>query len=246
LANNHILDYQTEGMFDTFNSLTEFGIPFAGAGKNITEARKPAILSFCGLKMAVFSFADHYSYWAASENQPGINYINPEKISPDFYKEFAKTVQTLKDEQKVDLVMISIHWGSNYAWQPPKSFTFCAHSMIDQCHIDIIHAHSSHHVQGIEIYKKKIIIYGCGDFVDDYAVDKDYRNDLGFLYVAYLDIALKKWSKLELIPTRIKTFQVNKATGQDLVWLHTMMPQLCSEFGTSLSVTPEGHVVVEI
>ena len=48
--------------------------------------------------------------------------------------------------------------------------------------VDLVHGHSSHHIQGIELYKGKPIFYGCGDFVDDYAVDTKYRNDLGFLF----------------------------------------------------------------
>ena len=57
-----------------------------------------------------------------------------------------------------------------------------AHYLIDDCGIDLIHGHSSHHIQGVETYKGKLIIYGCGDFVDDYALTPTYRNDLSAVW----------------------------------------------------------------
>lgn len=77
---------------------------------------------------------------------------------------------------------ITVNSGSNYCWEPPQSFQKLAHDLIDKCGIDIIHGHSSHHIQvsnmacymqsynnllqGIEIYDNKPIIYGCGDFIE--------------------------------------------------------------------------------
>lgn len=52
------------------------------------------------------------------------------------------------------------------------------------CHWVLTHVH----VQGIEIYKGRPIFYGCGDFVDDYAVDEEYRNDLGFAYTLHVRV----------------------------------------------------------
>eukprot|EP01124_Arcella_intermedia_P023970 TRINITY_DN3938_c0_g1_i9.p1 TRINITY_DN3938_c0_g1~~TRINITY_DN3938_c0_g1_i9.p1 ORF type:complete len:231 (-),score=27.18 TRINITY_DN3938_c0_g1_i9:19-639(-) len=96
LANNHTLDYGNEGLEDTVRYLTEYGIQWAGVGNNIKEARKPAIISLGNYKIACFSFADHYSYWAATESRPGINYINPSDIPPSFFDELNETVQQLK------------------------------------------------------------------------------------------------------------------------------------------------------
>jgi len=61
-----------------------------------------------------------------------------------------------------------------------------AHAFIDESDVDVIHGTSSHHIQGIEVHRGKPILYGCGDFIDDYATDAEYRNDLSFLYIAHL------------------------------------------------------------
>jgi len=105
--------------------------------------------------MACFSFADHYSYWAATETTPGINYVNPSKVQESFYTDFLRRIERVKKEEGVQLVTVSLHWGSNYAWDPPKSFNNFAHNLVDKCGVDLIHGHSSHHIQGVEIYKKK-------------------------------------------------------------------------------------------
>ena len=74
-----------------------------------------------------------------------------------------------------DFVLFSFHWGPNYQWYPNFKIRRLAWKLIDMG-VDLIHGHSSHHVQGIEIYKGKPIFYGMGDFLDDYAVDATFRN----------------------------------------------------------------------
>jgi poly-gamma-glutamate synthesis protein (capsule biosynthesis protein) len=232
-----VLDFSYEGMYDTMSSLDRVQIKWAGVGKNLTEAQKPAIITFHGgIKIACFSFADHYNYWASSALQAGINYINPNNIPPDFFESLKTKIVELRRNENIQLVSISIHWGSNYAWEPPAEFNTMAHQLIDICGVDLIHGHSSHHVQGIEIYKNKVIIYGCGDFVDDYAVDDEYRNDLSFLYRLYLDTETYRWKRLELLPTRIKHFQVNRALGDDKTWLTKTIRKLSNKYLTNIQI----------
>jgi len=219
---------------------------FAGIGKNLSEAQQPAIVTFDGIKMACFSFADHYSYWAATETTPGINYVNPSKVQESFYTDFLRKIERVKKEEGVQLVTVSLHWGSNYAWDPPKSFNNFAHNLVDKCGVDLIHGHSSHHVQCVEIYNKKVILYGCGDFIDDYAVDDDYRNDLGCAYQLLLDPATCTWTKLQIIPTKIQNFQVNKAEFQERKWLINTMKKLSKKFGTNLEEDDQGYLCAEV
>jgi poly-gamma-glutamate capsule biosynthesis protein CapA/YwtB (metallophosphatase superfamily) len=238
LANNHTLDYSYQGMYDTIKALDERSIKWAGVGNNLSEAQRPAILTFAGgIKIACFSYADHYKYWAAKDNSPGINFVDPEHVTEEFFVNLGKKIEVLKNNENVRLVSVSIHWGGNYNWEPSSEFTDFAHRLVD-CGVDLIHGHSSHHVQGIEIYKQKIIIYGCGDFVDDYAVDDHYRNDLSFLYCLDLDTTNNQWARLELIPTRIKHFQVNFASGEDKQWLRETMTKLSTKFKTKFQIDP--------
>ena len=78
--------------------------------------------------------------------------------------------------------MASIHWGDNWGYDIPREQTTFAHKLIDEAGVDVIHGHSSHHPKGIEVYKDKPIIYGCGDFIDDYegiSGYENFRDDLG-------------------------------------------------------------------
>lgn len=90
-----------------------------------------------------------------------------------------------------------------------------AHFLIFECGIDIVHGHSSHHVQGIECPAPgKLIIYGCGDFVDDYAINEEFRNDLGALYRVIVQEQEDGGGgvrpvRLEVFPTRITHFQAH-------------------------------------
>lgn len=110
--------------------------------------------------------------------------------------------------------------------------------------VDIVHGHSSHHIKGVEIYNKRPIIYGAGDFVDDYAVDTEYRNDLGFAYQLLYDPIAKQFKSLELYPTRISQFQVHFASNvNDRNWLLQTVSVLSKEFGTKVEVMPEKFVI---
>jgi len=142
----------------------------------------------------------------------------------------------------MDFVVFSIHWGSNYNWVPSERFTRLAHFVIDQCGVDLFHGHSSHHVQGIEVYKGKPIVYGCGDFVDDYAVDDDYRNDLSCVYLPTFSVnSSTKAATLEtfqLVPTRIEMFRVRTlpSDDDDHTWLLSKLAALSRRYGTCVGL----------
>ena len=112
-----------------------------------------------------------------------------------------------------------------------------AHFLIDECGIDIIHGHSSHHVQGVENYNGKLIIYGCGDFVNDYAPVPKYRNDLSAVWRVTMAVAggrSLKLDRLEMFPTKIESFQVSRLHQRDPdhKWLRDKLRALCAAFGT--------------
>jgi len=244
LANNHTLDYSNQGLYDTLSSLTSFGISWAGAGKDITEARRPAVFTAKGKKIVCFSMSDHYDYWAAGFDKPGINYLDVDSFTSEDIERIKKSVQEVRTKESPDILVFSLHWGSNYCWNPSVQKQTFAHRLIDECGVDVIHGHSSHHIQGIELYKGKAIIYGCGDFVDDYAVDSEYRNDLGFAYFIDWNSNKKSVEKMELVPTKIECCQVQKATALDKKWLFSTLQKLCKPFHTQVCPLPNGNFCV--
>jgi poly-gamma-glutamate synthesis protein (capsule biosynthesis protein) len=164
LANNHVLDWGYTGLEETLDTLHEAGLQITGAGLNLEQAQTPAIFDL-GEKgrIIVISLASETSgvppTWAARSDRAGVNFIAD--FSPSTVRRIADQVGALK--QQGDIVVLSIHWGSNWGYQVPIEQREFAHQMIDEAGIDVIHGHSSHHPRGIEVYRNKPIIYGCGE-----------------------------------------------------------------------------------
>jgi poly-gamma-glutamate synthesis protein (capsule biosynthesis protein) len=118
--------------------------------------------------------------------------------------------------------MVSLHWGGNWGYAIPAAHTRFAHALIEAAAVDLVHGHSSHHPLGMEVYKGKPIIYGCGDLIDDYegiSGHEEYRIELALLYLVTLDRARGELVALEMIPMRRSKFRLNRATRDDIDWL---------------------------
>ena len=228
LANNHAMDFQEQGLLDTIKILDKNKIAHAGTGRNIEEARKPAILTKKGMRIAVLSFADHFEDYAATEKSGGINYI-PISLKE---KDFSMVRDAIKQAKAVsDLVVFSIHWGPNMRQRPTRLFREFARAVID-CGADIFHGHSAHIFQGIEIYKGKPILYDCGDFVDDYYVGEDKNDEqLIFFIIVGKDNNIEK---LELVPLFISSCQVNFAEYETFERICERIKLLSKEMGTKV------------
>jgi poly-gamma-glutamate capsule biosynthesis protein CapA/YwtB (metallophosphatase superfamily) len=227
LSNNHICDFRTEGLLDTVETLDGAGIKHAGAGKDLSAAAMPAQLTVNGYRVAVLAYSDHPVVWAASLGQPGLNLCRPDVALKEKFQRIEDAIKSVRDE--CDFLIFTIHWGPNMRVRPTVSFKEFARVVID-CGADVFWGHSSHVVQGIEFHNGKPILYDTGDFLDDYAVDYDLRNDLTALFM--LGVSPPKVTSLDLIPARIRKFQVNHVRGDDREWFARRVSQLCGEMGT--------------
>lgn len=255
LANNHTLDFGTEGLVETVWTLKQrsavtrdhYRVAFAGAGETTLEAFAPAILDLPRKgqqhattsasthdsatpkehRVHVYAATDHPHAWSDIPTFHFLDYTPKARehlkrlISKHSPSSSASTPERLlvASESSSALKIFSFHWGRNYSWHPSANIRQMAHFLIFQCGIDIVHGHSSHHVQGIECPAPgKVIIYGCGDFVDDYALNKEYRNDLGALYRVIVQEQTESEGdgrggvrpvRLEIFPTKITHFQAH-------------------------------------
>lgn len=205
IANNHILDYEEQGLRDTIKYLKYNGIRYAGAGENIYEAKKYVTYTIKNKKIRIFACADHYYNWGATTQKPGVFLIDY-----DDYTGLLKYIKELKNN--ADVLIMSIHWGGNYVTGVNDKYKTFAKKII-MAGVDIIHGHSAHHVKCIDKTDKYIIIYSNGDFVDDYAIDRDFRNDLGMI----VSVTINDKYDVQVIPTIIKNQQVNILTDTDLI-----------------------------
>lgn len=224
LANNHILDFGIEGMRETLDVLQSNDIAGVGAGSNLAAASTCVVLERDGLRIGFIAGTDNEPTWAADAETPGTHFVT--------VTDSAAVEQIAHNAaQQVDVLVYSTHWGPNYRQAPPRSFQRFARRMID-AGVDIVHGHSAHIFQGIEVYKDGVILYDTGDFVDDYRVDADLRNDRSFLY--RVTLSASKVQALELIPTRIDQCQVNRAPRVDARASRSRLQKLCKPFGTQL------------
>lgn len=235
LANNHTLDWGRAGLIETINTLKKSGIAFAGAGINDIEAANPATLPMNKGKIIVLSYGAKSSgipkSWTAQENLPGINML-PENDE--------MAVALIKNEvdkikQKNDIVILSVHWGGNWGYDIPAKHQKLAHELIDKAGVDLIHGHSSHHPIGIEVYQNKLIIYGAGDFINDYegiAGYDEFRDELGLMYFPEINLENGELISLKMFPMETKNFRLHKASKSDALWLIAVLNREGRQFGT--------------
>jgi len=244
LANNHVLDWGRRGLAETLDTLSGVGIRTAGAGRDATEAAAPAIVEVPqGGRVLVFAFGTSSSgippAWAAAADRPGVNLLAD--LSAQRADEIARRVAAVK--RPGDVVVASIHWGGNWAFEIPARQRAFAERLIDAGGADLVHGHSSHHVKAIQVHRGKLILYGCGDLLDDYegiGGREEFRGGLGLLYFPAIDPATGRLASLRLTPTRVRRFRLERAAPPDARWLQETLDREGRRFGTRVEPQPDG------
>ena len=245
LANNHVLDWGPAGLIETLVTLEREGIPFAGAGRDLRAAARPAIVSLeRQRRVLVFGFGAASSGipgdWAATEARPGIALL-PD-LSPATAEAIAGRIGGIR--RPGDLVVVSIHWGSNWGYHVTERQRGFAHALIDADACDVLHGHSSHHPRAAEIYRDRLILYGCGDFLNDYEGIEGYEEFRGDLTLAYLPrfSHANVLEALTLVPFRICRFRLERADADEAAWLQAALDRESGRFGTHIAPGPGGHL----
>lgn len=241
LANNHVLDWGRAGLLDTLATLARLKIKTAGAGRNLAQASAPAMLNVPGKgRVLVFALAVVTSgtppSWAATQEAPGVNLLT--ELSAASVARIADQVARLR--QPGDVVIVSIHWGPNWGYEIPDEQRRFAHAVIDQAGVSIVHGHSSHHPKAIEVYRNRLILYGCGDFLNDYEGIRGYeefRDDLGLMYFADISSSSMDLEALEIIPLQIRQFRLIRPTIPDVDWVRQMLDLESRRFGTRVATS---------
>jgi poly-gamma-glutamate synthesis protein (capsule biosynthesis protein) len=234
LANNHVLDWGRPGLLETLDTLERAGIRVTGAGRDAHSARAPAILpqgsegrilvfgmgtADCGIPL----------HWNANTETPGV------QLLPDLSERTVSALarMILAEKRTGDIAIASVHWGSNWGYDIPNEHRRFAHALIDDAGIDIIHGHSSHHPRAIEVYNGRPILYGCGDFLDDYEGIPGYeafRDDLVLMYFPVLRASTGQLVRFEMVPLQLCRFRLNHPSRADRSWLHGVLDRECRRF----------------
>jgi poly-gamma-glutamate capsule biosynthesis protein CapA/YwtB (metallophosphatase superfamily) len=248
LANNHVLDWGRRGLEETLGTLHGVGIQTAGAGRDAEQAAAPAILPLAsGVRMLVFGLAHASSgvpaEWAAAHSRSGVNHLaDLSNATVD-----AIAAQIARFRRPRDLIVLSMHWGGNWGYAIEEAERRFAHALIDHAGVHVLHGHSSHHVKAIEIYRQKLILYGCGDLLNDYEGIggwESYHAELGLLYLPRLSIPAGNLLRLVMVPTCIQRFRINRARQEQAVWLCDRLARDCEPLGTQVLLQADGTLAL--
>lgn len=248
VANNHVLDWGLTGLAETLATLAGAGLRVAGAGPDLRAAQAPAVLEVGnGSRVLVFAFGATDSGipgdWGADAAAAGVHLL------PDFSD---KTVEhigrlVLATKRPGDVAVASVHWGSNWGFDIPSAHQRFAHALVDQAGIDVVHGHSSHHAKAIEVYRGRPILYGCGDFLDDYegiAGYEEFRHDLVLMYFVTIDLTTGQLVGLKMTPLQIHNFRLRYPSAPDCVWLRDTLDRECRRFGHHVALG-DGALILE-
>lgn len=244
LANNHVLDFGTLGLAGTLTALPRAGLRTAGAGRDAEEAYAPAVVPLgTGGRVLVWALAFRSSgvpdSWAATAERAGVAYLRA--ATPDAATAVLERVERLR--RPGDLVVVSVHWGSNWGYQVPGSHVEFAHALVDGG-VDVVHGHSSHHPRPVEVYRDRLILYGCGDFVDDYegiGGFGEYRAELRLMFlVSVADSG--RLAGLRTVPLRARRMRLERAGAADTEWLRETLGRISA--GVRVTVADDGSLTL--
>jgi poly-gamma-glutamate capsule biosynthesis protein CapA/YwtB (metallophosphatase superfamily) len=249
LANNHVLDWGEPGLLETLQTLRNIHVSSTGAGVTLDEAISPALLPVPGGRVAVFAFGSPSAgvpgTWAADDERPGVNFLP--RLDADTLRTVAGQVNG--STHTGDLVVASIHWGGNWGYEIPGEQREFARGLIDEAGVDIVWGHSSHHPKAIEVYRGRLILFGCGDFLNDYEGIRGherYRSDLVLMYLPMLNLADGGLHGLRLVPFRIRRFRLQRASKEESRWLGRMLNREGERQGTRLEVEADNTLALVI
>jgi poly-gamma-glutamate synthesis protein (capsule biosynthesis protein) len=244
LANNHVLDWGREGLAQTLATLRAAHIEVAGAGARLALARAPAVLPLAGgRRVLVFAAATGDAgvpeTWAAGAEQSGVHRL-PD-LSADTVAGIAANVREHK--RAGDVVVFSIHWGGNWGYPIAPAQRAFAHALIEEAGVDLLHGHSSHHPKAIEVHRGHLILYGCGDLLNDYegiGGHDRYRGELGLMYFPRIDATDGRLRELSMVPTCIHRFRIGRPAEADRAWLLATLRRECRQLGCDVGEAADG------
>jgi poly-gamma-glutamate synthesis protein (capsule biosynthesis protein) len=243
LANNHVLDFGPSGLAETLDTLAGAGLPAAGAGRDADGAQRAVAAGPAGRgRASVVSCGTGSSgippWWAAGPSRAGVNLLP--SLSRHAADQLTERAQAGADPG--DLAVVSLHWGSNWGYEVGRNQVAFAHRLIDGG-VGLVHGHSSHHPRPIEVYRGRLILYGCGDFIDDYegiAGHREYRDDLRLMYFASLRRGTGELAELRMVPMQARKLRLSHASGQDRRWLAATLGRISRPFGAAVELAPDG------
>ena len=233
LANNHTLDYREVALLDTLGHLRDEGIAPLGAGMDEAGARAPLVLPCGDLSVRLVAFSDHPRDYAAGRDRPGIAYADLDGGLPDWVRE------ACRPEPNVDAVLVLAHWGPNMVPGPVKWVRRAARRLLE-AGATLVAGHSAHVFHGAA----PGVLFDLGDFLDDYAVHRELRNDLGLLWLVDLEPGAVR--RIRAVPLALDYCFTRMATPGEGRTVERLLRERCAPFGTEVVVVGEGELELAV
>jgi poly-gamma-glutamate capsule biosynthesis protein CapA/YwtB (metallophosphatase superfamily) len=225
LANNHALDFGPDALADTLTHLETGGIATVGAGEGPDRARAGTVLEGGELRLGLVAVSDHPREFAAAPDAHGIAYADLRRGAPDW---LVAEIRRLK--LTCDVVLAFPHWGPNMTVRPAPWQRDLARALLESG-ADVVAGHSAHVFHGLELVGRHFVAYDLGDALDDYAIDRKLRNDLGLLALWHVD---ETGASVELVGLHLDYCFTELASGPDAEWIAARLEQACSELHTRI------------
>jgi poly-gamma-glutamate capsule biosynthesis protein CapA/YwtB (metallophosphatase superfamily) len=246
LANNHVLDFGRPGLGETLDVLAGAGLRAVGVGRDVSGASRPAIIPANGGRVLIFSVGVASSgippNWAATEDRAGVAFVAA--LSDETAAGIADRVRRTK--RPGDIAVASLHWGSNWGYDVAADQIRFAHALVDGG-VDVVHGHSSHHPRPVEVYRGRLILYGCGDFIDDYegiSGHEEYRDDLRLLYFVSVESATGTLAGVRIVPMQAHRMRLRHASSDDSGLLRKVLDRISRSFGVRVDRTSDGALTL--
>jgi len=190
-------------------------------------------LLFAGfsLSLAVIGVSDHPPEYAAGPGRCGIAYAEGAEAGW-----LAAAVEAARG--RADAVLVTPHWGPNMTVRPPSYVRDAAATLL-AAGATLVAGHSAHVVHGAA----PRVLYDLGDFVDDYTVHPDLRNDLGMLFI--VELAPTGPGQVEAVPLKLDHCYTRLSNGDEAAWIRRRFITACAELGT-IAVERDDRVVAAL
>lgn len=224
LANNHALDYGVDALVDTLRHLADVGVLAVGASADVTAARRPLQVQAQGLSVGVVAFSDHPDDYAATQHRPGTAYADLRSGDIAWVDIAVRTLRT-------DVTVVTPHWGPNMTQTPCPAVRAGAVRVVD-AGATLVAGHSAHVFHGVGMVSGRPVLYDLGDFLDDYWVYPELRNDLGLVWTVVFDGGTPV--RIEALPVRLEYCATRSAPPAEARQIAGRLRRACAEFGTEV------------
>jgi poly-gamma-glutamate synthesis protein (capsule biosynthesis protein) len=182
LASNHAMDWGPDALLDTIDVLRGRGMQVIGAGRNLAEARAPAIVESKGVRVAFLAYCSilHegyeagpakpgiaplrvHTYYEAFDYQPG---VPPKVVTVPYQEDLAAIVDDIgKAKQNADVVVLSLHWGIHFIPRVIADYQPAVARAAFDAGADLILGHHAHTPKAIGVHGGKVCFYSLSNFI---------------------------------------------------------------------------------